>query len=434
MGTHLSTEREAHALSLLARNHGLRILVRALLFAGVVGAAWFIGSSSADARPIADAQVMTHRGIESSVDMVENNTERIDARETRQRESESSCVADAALVPEDTADAKTARHSNSSKTSKTSKSWCLSTSAQETTSNTQDLSQLLRHLYENPEGSASTDVDPDRSPVSGAAAGTGATTSPFAPTNASRSLSGDRKAPHEDVAPRHQKVSAGGGDVAVRGGVLVAWAPVNPTVANAVASSEVFGDHIANTVWSGVRVVAPLSVPAPLTGVTSGGADSITTALMGLTWSAPDVLVGDLLSRWGSEIKLVEPLVGTPRPEGPAIHKEQPVAPGIASSGGTPPNEADGAAMPSTPHRSTGMKDAVPASKLPAPSPLPTAPGAGVHTGGATGSHLPTSEGGATATVPALSFHGAYEFDALFTTAHHSSPRDLAGEPAVSPD
>lgn len=134
------------------------------------------------------------------------------------------------------------------------------------------------------------------------------------------------------------------------------------------------------------------------------------------------------------ELVPLPPVAGLPQDNSPAA-PAPPVAPGVDQSSGTTSTVDLGDEAAPNGARQTGNQ--VGTSKvphMPVPAPLPAVPGSGVISGYAMGSSVPLPGGGATATVPALLSHETSKSGASLATAHVAALRDLAGEPAVSPD
>ncbi|MGH3712249.1 MAG: hypothetical protein ACRDT4_02135 [Micromonosporaceae bacterium] len=127
------------------------------------------------------------------------------------------------------------------------------------------------------------------------------------------------------------------------------------------------------------------------------------------------------------------PVAGLPQGNKPAA-PAPPVAPGVDQSIGSTSTVdlVDEALSGGT--RQTGQLGAGSAPSTPVPAPPPAVPGSGVLSGYATGSYVPLPGGGATATVPAFLSENTPISGASPATAFDATLRDLAGEPAVSPD
>lgn len=420
MGTQLTAERGERAWSRLAQRAGFRHCVRVLVFAGAVGTAWLIGSSAASAHS-ADGQVGVsgHRsGVERGV---ENNTWRSDELLRQQCTGGSSDLA--GPDSRNTGDAKNteagqhgstakAQHNRNTKHNRNTidpepvsqPSACGAreeSAAGEAAPGSQASSPDAGHTLEGSEGTATTSADPHGRSASGTADGAATQIPPLG------SLAGETLTTATGVV---------GGDEAVSA------APVSHTAGRA---TDAHGSPLASALQPVLSTVDTVSRP-------------VTDVLAHATRPVADEVAGDEAPRLGNTVHKLVPLPGAGlSPDEAPVNSAPPVAPGVdLASGKTSPVEAvDAAPTKSKQARHTGPKDAAPASHLPIPVPLPAVPGSGVSYGNATGSQFSQQQGGGmTATVTGLPISSAPESSALLATAYQAALRDLAGEPAVSPD
>ncbi len=364
------SERGRRAWSQLSQRAAVRHGVRALIFAGAVGVTWLIGSSAANAHHSMDPEAEAQRVQVASE--VDTAVDRLlDPRV---------CTAPSQRQP---GAAESAASAEASPKFELPPGICAPAESRDSTDRTES----------------------DREPAQNAAPDTQAL-----PRSASDQLGGTALAGPDTVGRLAE--------------------PVREVTDGKITAVAV--DHTAGTVTS---------LGAPVAGVVrpvTDAADTITRPVTDrLTLpSGPDTdqVLPDLA---GTVDRLVPlpPVAGLPRGDKPAV-PAPPVAPGVDQSTGTTSTvDLGDEAFPATGARQTGTKGAsAPSTPTPVPAPLPAVPGSGVVSGNAMGSYVPLPGGGATATVPSLHSHDVPPTGASPATAHEAALRDLAGEPAVSPD
>lgn len=381
MGSMLTSERGRRAWSRLSQSSAVRHGVRTLVFAGAVGAAWLIGTSAASAHTSTDHETGTrHSGTAAGADNAVKNDTALDRLTRRECQDQPEGMVSKHRITE----------------------------FELAPANLADLCD---------------DADPTRAP---AAAVPDDQAQP-------RSVPGQLEAGSDSAASRRFLRSLGmlpgetpnatrSLDDATRpvtDDEITTAAPVNHTAGTASGTD-------ADPLLDGVRPVSSAAdeITSPVTG-----------ALADATRPVADGLSGSVLPRLDGPVDNLVPLpvAGLPSGHVPA-HPAPPVAPGVDQSiDSTSAFDSDDAVLSTEAHH-TGMTSATRAPTSPAPAPLPAVPGTGVNSGGTTSSYSPSSGGGATATVPAFPVHSALQSSTLLATAYSAALRDLAGEPAVSPD
>lgn len=371
------SERGRRAWSRLSQSASVRNGVRALVFAGAVGVTWLIGSSAAQAHHGMDAEAEAQRAE------VATRVERT--------------VFDRLLHPDACATPSQRQPGATEFVNRT------------------DVSQrfeLPPESCDSPDSRESREsTDSDREPARHAAP------DPQAPP---------RSAPS-------QLENSGGTANAAPGNTVVGplTEPVRTVTDGKITAAAV--DHTEGTVTG---------LGAPLTDAIRPVTDAAGTITRPVTGQLPESPVTDEITDrvfpglGGTVDRLVPlpPVAGLPQGNQPAA-PAPPVAPGVdQSTGSTSTVDLGDEAYPGG-ARQTGKKvgsSTVP--NKPVPAPLPAVPGSGVISGYAMGSSVPLPGGGATATVPAFPSHDVSKSGASLATAHVAALRDLAGEPAVSPD
>ena len=414
MGHELTIGRGPRAWSRLSQVPATRMCLRALIFAGAVGVTWLVGSATATAHESTghEAEAMRTVALTGVERLVENNT--VMARQA----GEPSCtpVSSASDVPspigtsvmtdvadvsgvavvDDTVHSELAPSRSTEACDASDRGHGVSDDTWHADPVSQVLPLATRAQFGVLQGLADTDPD------------------------SSVELPGNARGEHRTAVGSSLQVT----DSIVRNGITTA-APVSHTDGWSPDMADVTildVDHVVAT------AVAPML--APMMG-------PVTTVLGPLT----DGLSATVLQPLLDGMTLALPQVSPPaagKPTGQAHHTlASPVTPDVGRANSTTSTgDSVDEVQPTASVHQTGSTPGAesPVPTAPAPAPLPAVPGSGVSTGTETGSSGPVLIGGVVATIPASLDPRALEVSALHVTAYDASLRDLAGEPAVSPD